>query len=149
MKEERLELHRYLSQSRQKFVYYLIALCVAAIGFSVHQTSGDILRLTHIPLGIAIVLWGISVYTGLRSLEWVMATVKANAKYLEVQEGVSPESGNHPEKVQIILSELMRIMKVNVSKEGKLGLFQKYSFYFGVVFFLIWHVIEMYTISLP
>ena len=49
------EIIQNYSQKQEKYVYYLIALCVTAIGFSVQLTTGTELNYFHIPLGLALI----------------------------------------------------------------------------------------------
>ena len=57
-----------VNASSEKYVYYVIALSVTCIGFSVVRTSGSNLQVTHLPLAGAVLCWGISIYCGLTIL---------------------------------------------------------------------------------
>jgi hypothetical protein len=45
--EQQIELFRAFRQQQEKYVYYIIALCVTAIGFSVYKTNGLALKYTQ------------------------------------------------------------------------------------------------------
>ena len=62
---EQLEIQNQFRNQQEKYTYYLIGLCVAAIGYSVNMTIGQELHYSQIPLGIALLCWGISCYCGL------------------------------------------------------------------------------------
>jgi|GEM_PF-2475782 len=54
--DEKLNLTPNLQAAREaqtKFSYYLIALCVASIGFSVSKSMGDGLSYYKIPFGLS------------------------------------------------------------------------------------------------
>ena len=57
MKSEQKELLNIFRQQQEKYVYYLIALCVTSIGFSVYKTSGVPIKGIQIPLAVAVLSW--------------------------------------------------------------------------------------------
>lgn len=61
-----------------KIVYYIIALCVASIGFSVTQTMGASLNYFQIPLGLAVICWGVSIYIAIDYLYSVLLILQMN-----------------------------------------------------------------------
>jgi len=63
-----IEIQREHILQLQKFIYYLIALSVTAIGFSIINTKGETLKYIQIPLLISIISWSISIYLGLSFL---------------------------------------------------------------------------------
>jgi hypothetical protein len=64
--QEQLQLHKEFREKQEKYTYYIIALCVTAIGFSVLQTTGQPLKVMQLPLAVAVISWGISIYCGLQ-----------------------------------------------------------------------------------
>jgi len=144
-KEEIKKEHR--SQTT-KFVYYLIALCIAAIGFSITQTSGQSLNNVHIPLGIAVLLWSISIYIGFAFIKSRLNLLYANNLYLDILEGnvddFNKSQGHQEYAAELTMNDIKRINK----KYEKHLYIQEILFYFGVISFVIWHVIEMYNNSL-
>ena len=52
--ELQADLIKTFREQQQKYAYYIIALCVAGIGFGVQKTIGMPLRQTQIPLGVSI-----------------------------------------------------------------------------------------------
>lgn len=74
--EEQKEIQKQFRQQQEKYTYYVIALCVAAIGFSVHKTIGLPLKWIQIPLGVAVLFWGISIYCGLNFIRYTMHALR-------------------------------------------------------------------------
>lgn len=95
--EAQIDLQKQFREKQEKYVYYIIALCVAAIGFSVTKTSGDILRWSQLPLGIAVLCWGLSIYCGLKFIAYVLSNLFANNAYLDVLSGRHPQVGVNPD----------------------------------------------------
>jgi len=48
--DQQNDLQKQFRDKQEKYVYYLIALCVASIGFSITKTSGESLKWIQIPL---------------------------------------------------------------------------------------------------
>lgn len=100
MNEQR-EIRQQFKSWQEKLTYYIIALCVAAIGFSVHTTSSDHLNWSHLPIGIAVLCWGGSVYCGLRFLKYVISILSDNTIYFDISKGKRPEVTNNPQDIAL------------------------------------------------
>lgn len=142
--ETRKELRREFFQEQSKYTYYVVALCVTAIGFSTYKTFGMSLKWTQIFLALAVAFWGLSIYCGLQFIRYKISTMFLNIKYLEVLDG-------KVEGVRINLSDAMDIadkLKDEIKSNSKNGFslsgWQYRLFCGGFISFLIWHIIEMY-----
>ena len=142
--EEQNEITRQFRQQQEKYIYYIIALSVTAIGFSIVKTSGEYLKWTQIPLGLAMLSWSLSIYCGLTFLKYVISNLYANKEYLDIKNGQNSEVGNHPELKKAAVSGITQAMKSNSDKAKKFAKWQNRLFYGGIIFFLLWHVLEMY-----
>ena len=142
--EEQLEIQRQLRQSQEKYIYYILALCVSAIGFAVYITLDKSLNMIMIPLGLAIISWGISIYSGFRLLEISHAILWINNNMIEVVKGNNPISGYDPRKMQ----EGITYLQEEVDKASKIARkrfqLQRFCFILGMIFFIIWHVLVLY-----
>jgi hypothetical protein len=147
--EEQLEIQKQFRQQQEKFIYYIIALAVAAIGFSVVKTTGQPLKLIQIPLGLAILFWGLSIYYGLNFLKLITSTLYANNVYFDILQGLHPEVGKHPERIEAASSGIKQAMTRNSDKASKYASRQEKLFYFGIVLFITWHLFEMYYFTSP
>lgn len=147
--EKQKELRTHYREQHERFVYYIVALSVTSIGFAVYKTTGLPLRYSQIPLGIAVLSWGLSIYCGFRGITQVMHVTFVNNAFFDVIQGQHPLSGTHPEKIQIGVNTLTRIMNEGSENASKYFHRQTTLFYVGVIAFLTWHVYEMYLSSLP
>ena len=139
------EIQKQFGQSQEKYVYCLIALCVAAIGFSIHKSTGTPLKWIQIPLGLAIIFWSGSVYFGLKFIRYCIAVLWKNNAYLDVSKGVSAVTGKDPVKIEIAASVLTESIYDVGKKAEKMFKYQTYCIYVGFVLFMAWHVLEMYS----
>lgn len=148
--EAKKEIFKLYNQSREKLTYYLIALSVTAIGFSIVQSSNMILSLWLIPLGLAILTWALSVYCGIMYLKYVLSNLSANYDYFEVIDGTHEDlQGNtHPDYINAAVSGLKSAMRSNSEIGKKYSIYQDKLFYCGIFFYLIWHVSNMYLNTL-
>lgn len=146
--EEQKEIQRQFRQQQEKYVYYIVALNVTAIGFSIYQTTGKTLNCTQIPLGLAIISFGISIYCGLKFLKYLISNLYTNNEYFEILKGAHPEIGNNSQKIQLASGIMKDIMIKNSNNASKFMTFQETFFYFGIILFIVWHIIEMYKNSL-
>lgn len=147
MGDEHSEIQKQFRQQQEKYVYYVIALCVTAIGFSVYKTSGVALKLIQIPLALAVVAWGLSIFCGLRFLQYVISSLYANHIYFDIMEGRHPKAGTHPELIKAAATGITEAIEINSNRANRLAKWQNKFFYIGIISFIAWHVIEMYTIT--
>ncbi|MEO8762204.1 MAG: hypothetical protein ABI388_11760 [Bacteroidia bacterium] len=145
MDEGQKEIQKQFREQQQKYTYYIIALCVAAIGFSIHETMGQPLRCSQIPLGISIFFWGLSVFCGLRFTAYGISTLYANNAYIDILNGKNKKYGTHPEKITAASTGVSKAMESNIEVGAKYAKWQNIGFYIGSVCFIIWHIVEMYT----
>jgi hypothetical protein len=146
--EEQKEVQRQFREQQQKFNYYILALSVTAIGFSIYNTTGKQLHWTQIPLALSIMSWGLSIFFGFRFLKYVLNTLFANNQYFEIIKGNDPKVGNHPEMKNIAIDAIKTVMSNNSVKAKSFSRWQERLFYIGILLFIVWHVTEMYQNTL-
>ncbi len=147
--EEQKEIQKQFRQQQEKYVYYLIALCVAAIAFAIHQTTDKHLSYSQIPLATAVLNWGISIYSGLKFTSSSIDFLYTNNEYFEILQGRNEITGNNPYKIQVGKETFEKIMKDKIHNVQKFGNWQNRCFYIGSIAFIVWHVIEMYVSLSP
>lgn len=140
-KQEVIKSHR---ESISKYSYFLLAAAGAAIGFALNQTQGEDLAWSQLPLGVAVFLWGNSFFFGCRKLQCIQEALFYNAQILRIESGSHPVTGNDPGLVKEA-SEMARQDFDDKSKSiGLYGDWQFGALIAGAVFYVIWHVVEMY-----
>lgn len=145
MSDENLrEIYRTLQKSQDKYTYFILAATIASIGFTITQTQNIIFNLSLIPLGVSILCWGFSFFFGCRNREYYNSTLYANYELLKVQKGDHPEIGSHPQKIQAASEGIMQAIQNNSDKANRLGHLQMKTFIMGALFYLVWHILEMY-----
>lgn len=130
-------------EGQKKFRYYIIALCVAAIGFSITETSEEPVKLAQIPLAIAIISWSLSIFFGLKSAKLALSALFKNNLYFDVEAGRDSVAGTVEWKQEVAKKAIIKNINKMSNESMSLSTFQERAFYLGVISFLIWHVLRM------
>ncbi|MFC4820327.1 hypothetical protein [Dokdonella ginsengisoli] len=141
--EAQFEVYRALRTSQDKYAYFLLAAAGASIAFAITQTRGHHISWFQVPLGLAVLCWGLSFFFGCRNIAYVNSTLYANAELIRVQNGEHPEIGRDPQRQK---AACIGIRTAIESKSNVANSLSKRQFYFliaGAVFYISWHVAEM------
>ncbi|WP_429191223.1 hypothetical protein [Aeromonas veronii] len=142
--EQEMELYRQVRTSQDKYVYFLLAAVGAAIGFAMNQTQGMSLALSQIPLGISVLTWGLSFFFGCFHLKYVNATLFTNFEMFKIKNGNHPAVGSHPQLIEAAYQGASAAMEMNNGRANRYGQLQFILFIVGVIFYMSWHIIEMW-----
>lgn len=146
--QEQVEVYRQHSTVSDKYTYFLLAAVGAAIALTINQTQAVKLSLSQIPLGIAVLLWGVSFYLGCRHLVLVKATLHTNGALLRVQDGEDPMAGRNVEAIGIASEVLREIIEKQSTGASRAASWQFRCLILGGVCYLVWHVYEMWLRTL-
>lgn len=141
--EPLLALHQQHSAAQNKYIYFLLAVTASAVAFAVQKTDGYIITDSLIPLGIAVLLWGVSFYYGLKNILWVQASIIANYNLLQFEKGIHPQQPTDLSSHAVVVDTLRDIIDDNSDKAQFYQIWQFRLLITGAVFFLEWHVLEM------
>lgn len=139
-----LELYRIMHDSRQKYVYFLLAAVGACIGFSVTQTRDAQITCYEIPLGIAVVCWALSFFFGCRYLHKKSVSVGTNIELLRLRRGANPIAGSDLAAVAMGVEILEKDFGTTNSQVGFAYRWQFRLFLVAGAAFLVWHILGMW-----
>jgi hypothetical protein len=139
--DKELGLYHNLTQSQQKYTYFLLAAAAAGIGLAVRVTSDATLHWSLIPLAGAVLAWGVSFVQGCIHVMYTQSNMYANAELLHVQRGEHPEAGTHPQLVQAAADGIKAAMESNAKWSGWHAKGQFALLVFGAILFVGWHVL--------
>jgi hypothetical protein len=142
MGETKDELVKSFRQSQEKYVYYIVALNITAVGFVAHETYDEKLRVSLWILLPSIGLWLYSVYNGLEFLKLNLSTLFANHKYLDLEQLPEP-NGASKQEIKEALSEIKGGMEDNSETAKKYFERMNCSLIWGIVLFVIWRLVDM------
>lgn len=140
---EELEVFKALRSAQDRYDYFLMAAAGAAVAFALTQTREEALSLSHIPLGGALLCWGISFFFGCRHLLLVNDALWWNGQMLMVRSGNHPVSGQNIYAIQIAAEYFKKVHHQISDKAGRFANWQFILFIVGGIFYVAWHVLEM------
>lgn len=147
-----------LKSDQQKLAYYLIALCVACIGFTVSQTMSYSLSLEMIPLALSILCFLLSGFYGFKLITNGFENHKIEIYYaLRTDESSAlydPNAPLNPTRFKLIGDNIKFWSKEVKDDREEIGRKHKFyhkmqlgTFYSAVILFIIWRVLEMIIIT--
>ncbi len=136
-------LHEQLTTAQSKYAYFLLAAAASAIALALNRTASEPLEFVQLPLGAAVVCWGLSFYFGCRYLAWVDATLQANTAISMAQSGTLPGIPDHPLARQAAAEGAREAAEQNSEHAGRNARRQFRFLVAGAVFYVVWHVLAM------
>lgn len=147
-KEKFLALYSFFNQEQSKYVYFLLVASVSSIAFWINRTSN--LKINFFHLGSEDILllssalfWLLSISVGLRNRGYILSIAYSNMDALLMQDGTHPKSFNNPTYNQVAYEGIMEAIKNNSKKAVIYFKIQFYFFCAGVIFFSIWHILQI------
>ena len=116
--------------------YYLLAATGACIGFAINKTDEAVASWQQIPWGVAVICWALSLYFGSRILIKETEYMAHVARVDMALNGDDPNVQPDPQVTQQLLQW--------AQQKGRWKQWQFTLLLAGAVFFIIWHVLEMY-----
>jgi len=138
-----LEIYKQHSTGENKYTYFMLAVGASAIAFSVEKTTGLKLSWSMLPLGMAVICWGVSFYCGCKNVHWVQISILANYNLLQLQKGVHEKQPNHPQLLEVAISKVNSALESNINNATLYAKWQFNALIIGAGFFLVWHIMEM------
>lgn len=139
------EVYRQLRLAQDKYTYFMLAAAGAAIALAVNRTQDSVLSWSQAPLAAAVLCWGLSFFLGCRHLAYVSSTLYSNAELLRVESGAHPEVGKHPQMMAVASEGIRRAIDANAERANRLGHMQFRFLVTGAVFYIGWHILEMWV----
>jgi len=130
-----------------RYSYYIMALCVAAIGFSVTQSLEMKLSIHLIPLGVSVLYFCLSVLFGLKFINTITKGMTTEIIMKRIRLGYDEIAGNDIAMQKMSYESISKNIP-RLSKNGTLYKnVQLWCFYLGVLSFILWRIIEMYQLT--
>lgn len=114
----------------------------AAIALTINQTQAAKLSLSQIPLGVAVLLLGLSFCFGCRHIGLLKTTLHSNGMLLRVQNGEDPMVGRNVQAIGFASEMLREIIDKHSTVAGRAAAWQFRCLVLGGISYLGWHVYE-------
>lgn len=141
------ELYKQSRSTQDKFTYFLLAVSASAIAFSVQQVSDRTFGYSLIPLGVALLLWGISFYCGCLNIKYVCSNIYANFELVKIEAGQSDQVPNHPQYREAATEGIKSAVESNSNKINRYANLQFKILILGAIFYIVWQFVEMWLRS--
>lgn len=122
--------HRAIAE---KFVYYILAINAACIGFALSQTKSVSWGLHNIILLASLFFWLISFCCGLVTIKISQLATTTNIELIKAR--ILEESSLANQHLERIFALQKRLYKIDFLQNLMLGL--------GILCYIIWHIIHM------
>lgn len=126
--EQRLEIRKHHREMQTKFVYFLLAINAAAIGYSVTIPKEENIHWTYLLLTLSIILWGVSFFFGTLYLMFMIAHEGTNQNLLDI---------NIPDMQKEKSKKDMETFNVWAKR---FMWYMLYAILGGFITFIIWHI---------
>lgn len=146
MEEKGLEIYRQHRTHQKKYTYFLLAAAASAIALSVNLTKNASLSYSQIPLGLAVISWGLSFYYGCQYLKCVGAALYANFNLMKVAKGEHEDLRSYQE-IEPATEGIKEAIESHSEQASDYASLQFSRLIAGAILFLIWHVVRMYLRS--
>lgn len=127
------EKSRDLDKISTRFAQFVIAVDGALVAYAIKQLEGQVLEWKLIPLGAAIIFWGLSFYYGINTIRKLIGS-----RVIGLYKGEFPSMRGTDSYDRIDRAE-----RVTMEKSNKSYTRMFFSLYCGGIMFLMWQVIEM------
>jgi hypothetical protein len=142
------ELAKEFKAAQDKYIYFLLAAAASAIGYAITQLEVEPLTCYHIPLGLSILLWSTSFFSGIQFIENLTGTLFKNHNFLAFKREIkflpTEESAELLKKFQETYNATIENHQRKMSCYGNL---QSKCLLLGAFFYISWHVLKMLSIS--
>ncbi|NVO08486.1 MAG: hypothetical protein HXX16_00860 [Bacteroidales bacterium] len=118
-----------------QFDQFIIAVNGALIAYAFKQVENKELTLDLIPLGLAIICWGLGFYYGVTSIRRIIST-----RIIEIFKDTSSITRQNPEYAEITKRKVNEV----VSEANSYNKRMFKLLYLGGCLFILWQIIEMY-----
>lgn len=142
--EKRDKLAEMYIQKQEKYIYYILALNVAAIGFSITQIIDLKATCSLIPVGLAMILWSMSFFLGIQFILKSLSTIFENINTLDFDNPNHPKFLNREDSTLIVNLVLEKISEESSEKAGKYFKNQLFCFYAGSISMIVWVFLNVF-----
>lgn len=143
MSDLKSEIAKRLSEEQSKYTYFLLAAAASGIALSIQRTTGSIISWKDVPLGLAILSWGASFWSGCYNRAYNSTTLYANLALLHLADGTHTEQPSHPQAALAAIEGVRAAAEQNSTSANRWGKWQFRMLIAGAIFFVAWHIVRM------
>jgi hypothetical protein len=143
-REKKCESYRALRKMQARHTYVLLTAAVVGMALTADHAGDKSLSLSHNPLILAVVCWGMSFFYGCRYVSYVGSELYLDHKLLGVQRGEYPDIGDNPALITLAEKRIRQAMYSNSRSISSFAAWQLRFLIWGGLLYVAWFVLEMY-----
>ena len=147
MSERQIAVYNQFRNAQDKYTYFVLAAAGAAIAFALRETQSAPLSWSQAPLAAAVLCWGSSFYCGCRHLLHMTSALYSNFELLMVEGGLHPATGTNPQMIAAASEGIRQGIESHSSRAMPLGKWQFRLLILGALFYIGWHIWEMWLLT--
>ena len=145
----RFEMMKTLKGRQDRFIYYILGLNVASIGFTISKTYEMAPnRIYDVFLALALLGWFVSTIASIRWIYIQFRTMQTNLDIVDLLDGFYDKTKYDEAQAEELLKESKSSLLTDASKCEKAIKVTLFFFIGGMVFFLFWRIFDAFQISL-
>jgi hypothetical protein len=148
IQEQFVEVYRQFQESQRKYAYFLLTVAGAGIALAINSTQDAQISMSQVPVLIAVILWGLSFFCGCKYLNIQGELLRSNSVLLVIKCGDHPEIPATPQNVQLAEKAFGEHFEKRSNSGGAWGKYQLKLIFYGSLFYIEWHVLEMLNRSI-
>ena len=138
------ELYKLHREGADKYTYFLLAVAASAVAFAIQKTESATFTWWLVPMGFAVLSFGLSFVFGVLTLIRVNAAIGANYQLLQLHAGLHQDQPSMPDELQAAKTGVARGIAHSSTRAKKYTDRQFWWLIAGAVFFVAWHVLQIY-----
>jgi uncharacterized membrane protein len=123
---------------QNQYTYFIMAIDASAIAYSVQKIDQRVFAWSLLPLGLALIFWGISFFSGLRFNQCKKEISVLELENLDLIDEEKETSALNSKK-----DKLLNQAKQIQTKMYRYYNFMNYGLMGGIILFVVWTLIEM------
>lgn len=143
------EIYRAHISSIERHTYFLLTAAGAGIALAVNQTHSAVMAWTQLPLACAVLCWAGSFLSGCRHVNFGNAILQHNLDLHMVESDRHPIIRQEPWRKEEGKQVLHERLEDSSKKMDQYSSLQFKLLVTGGVFYVTWHIFEMYVRTLP
>ena len=140
MSEMKTELTKAFRDRQDKFVYYVMGLNVAAIGFTISKTFEIKIEIDHIYVLVALLSWLTSILYGFYWINTQFNAMIQNILVFDTEEGHIDGKPISKENIEYTKDLLYQDIQKKSEKAKMAYAIMLYLFILGIVLFIFWRI---------
>lgn len=138
-----IEAIKHFQLEQSKYFYILLAFTASAILYTLKLLDNRIVEWRLLPAGLSVLFWLISLYMGMKWLQYKNSALYDNAELLQTRSRRPSKTPDNEIEWRAKIAALYSVIENKSNKCGKYAKWQVRLVIWGVITFVLWFALEM------